>query len=108
MRRASELAMEHVVVVRRMIAVGGFGVSDEPEKSLDERLAIVEIGLDHLKAGLGLLGVKPCNWCGIFYQSSDPGALFHGAELACYNCISQWWLERSPKLSIDDRQKAER
>jgi len=91
-----------------MIAFGGFGVSDEPERSLDERLTSVERGLEHLKTGLGLLGVKPCNWCGIFYKSSDPSALFHGTELVCYNCISQWWLQRSPKLSVNDRQKAER
>jgi hypothetical protein len=91
-----------------MIAVGGLNLSDQPEKSLDERLASLERGLEHLQAGLGLLGVKPCNWCGVFHRSSDPGALFHGSELVCYKCISQWWSQRSTKLSGDDRQKAER
>jgi len=83
-------------------------LSDQPQKSPDERLASLERGLDHLKAGLGLLGAKPCNWCGVFYRSSDPAALFHGGELVCYNCFPQWWLQRSPKLSSDVRQKTER
>ena len=92
----------------RMIAVGGLDLPPQPQKSPDERLSSLERELDHLKAGLGLLGVKPCSCCANYYRSSDPGALFHGGELVCYNCIPQWWLQRSPKLSTDDRQQAER
>ena len=91
-----------------MIAVGVLDLSDEQQKSLDERLASLERRLEHLKAGLGLLGAKPCDRCGVFCRSSDRGALFHGGELVCYNCIPQWWLQRSPKLGSDDRQQAER
>jgi len=68
-----------------MIAKGGLGpLPDEPEKGRDERLASLERSLEHLKAGLGLLGVKPCSGCGVYYRRSDPGALFDGGQLACY------------------------
>ena len=50
-------------------------MSGDAEEGVDEKLARVERGLEHLKAGLGLLGVKPCSWCGIYYRRSDPGAL---------------------------------
>jgi len=91
-----------------MIALGGFGpLPDEPEKGPDERLASLERGLEHLKAGLGLLGVKPCNWCGIFFRRSDPGTLFDCGEVICFDCIPRWWLHRSPGLSANDRQRVE-
>ena len=62
-----------------MIAIGAFGpLSDELEMDRDERLASIERSLEHLKAGLGLLGVKPCSGCGVYYRRSDPGALFDG------------------------------
>jgi hypothetical protein len=83
-------------------------LSDDPEKGRDERLARLERGLEHLKAGLGLLGVKPCSSCGIYYRRSDEGTLFNGGELVCYDCVPRWWLHRCPELSTDDRQKAER
>jgi hypothetical protein len=51
-------------------------LSGDPEKGSDERLASLERGLEHVKAGLGLLAVKPCSWCGIFHRRSDAGALF--------------------------------
>jgi len=68
----------------------------------------LERSLERLKGGLGLLGVKPCSSCGVFYRSSDPAALFHCGELVCFNCIPQWWLQRSTELDTNDRQKAER
>jgi hypothetical protein len=83
-------------------------LSDEPEKRLEERLANLERGLEHLKAGLGLLGVKPCTWCGTFRRRSDPGALFERGEYVCVNCIPQWWLHRCPELGATDRQAVER
>ena len=82
-------------------------MADDPEKGLDERLASLERSLEHLKAGLGLLGVKPCSWCGAFYRRSDPGALFDCGELVCYDCVPRWWLRRCPELSAKDRQTAE-
>jgi hypothetical protein len=83
-------------------------LADDPEKRQDERLANLERGLEHLKAGLGLLGVTPCGWCGIYYRRADPGALFHCGEFVCYDCIPRWWLHRCPELSTNDRQKVER
>ncbi|HYW45298.1 MAG TPA: hypothetical protein VE959_20720 [Bryobacteraceae bacterium] len=72
-----------------------------------ERLASLERALEQMKAGLGLLGVKPCSRCGIFYRRSDPGALFDGGEPVCFDCVPQWWSQRSPQLSTKDRQKPE-
>jgi len=84
-------------------------MSDKPEKSLDERLASLERGLEHVKSGLGLLGVKPCTWCGTFYRRSDAGALCDDCgDSVCYRCIPQWWSHRCPELSPEDRQTAER
>jgi hypothetical protein len=83
-------------------------VSDHPDNGADERLASLERGLENLKAAVGLLGITPCSWCNIYYRRSDPGALFHYREFVCYDCVPQWWLNRSPELSGDDRQKAER
>jgi hypothetical protein len=81
---------------------------DAPEKSLDERLASLERGLEHLKTGLGLLGLVPCSQCGVFYRRADKGALFHCDEFVCAKCVPLWWLHRSPELNATDRQKAER
>jgi len=94
--------------LQRKIALEDLVVSDDPENGADERLASIERGLEHLKAGVGLLGITPCSLCNTYYRRSDPGALFHCGEFVCYDCVSQWWLRRCPELSVDDRQKAER
>jgi hypothetical protein len=86
---------------------GEFGLPDGREKGRDDRLANLELGLERLKAGLGLVGVKPCSWCGVYYGRSDPGALLDCGELVCYDCVPQWWLHRSPGLGVKDRQTVE-
>ncbi len=80
----------------------------EPTKGLEQRLASLEQALKQLSDGLGLLGVKPCSQCGVFYRRSDPGALFHSGDFVCFKCISHWWSHRCPELSGDDRGTAER
>ena len=82
-------------------------MSNDSTESVEERLARIERELERQKTGLGLLGVKPCSRCGIFYQRSNPGTLFDCGELVCFKCIQQWWLDRSPNLSPDDRTKTE-
>ena len=82
-------------------------LSDDAEKGQNERLASLERELEHLKTGLGLLGVTPCGWCGVYYRRVDPGALFHCGEFVCYDCIPRWWAHRCPELSTHDRQKFE-
>jgi len=77
-------------------------------KSPDERLAYLERELEHLKAGLGLLGIRPCSWCGVYYRRADAGALCDCGELVCYNCIPRWWPHRSPELSAESRLRVER
>lgn len=81
---------------------------DDPKNGSAERLASLERKLAQVSAGLALLGVKPCIWCGTFYRTSDPAALFEFREAACFNCIGPWWLQRSLELSESDRKKAER
>lgn len=81
-------------------------MSNDSEGNLDERLTRIERELERQKTGLGLLGVKPCSRCAI-YQRSDHGALFSCGELVCFNCIQQWWLDRCPKLSPNDRLRTE-
>jgi len=82
-------------------------MSNDSQGSVDERLSRIERELERQRAGLGLLGVRPCSQCGIFYQRSSPGALFSCGELVCFNCIQQWWLDHCPKLNINDRPKIE-
>jgi len=82
-------------------------MSNDLEGNLDERLSRIEHELERQRAGLGLLGVRPCSQCGIFYQRATPGALFSCGELVCFNCIQQWWLDHCPKLNINDRPKIE-
>jgi hypothetical protein len=79
-----------------------------PEKSPEERLASLERAMDHLKTGLGLLGLAPCSCCGIYYLRAQPGALFKFGESVCFNCIAQWWSHRCPELGTEDRPRAER
>jgi hypothetical protein len=67
-------------------------------------LARLERELKQIKAALGLLGAKPCSVCGRYYLSANAGNLFHaGDELVCYACLSHWWGERCPELSVHDR-----
>ena len=75
---------------------------------LYQKLASLEREQEHLKAGLGLLGIRPCTRCGVFYRRADAGALCDCGELVCYNCIPQWWQHRSPQLSAKGRQAVER
>ena len=82
-------------------------MSNNSEGSLDERLTRIERELERQRIALGLLGIKPCSRCGIFYQRSDPRTLFSCGELVCFNCIQQWWLDRCPKLNPNDRPRIE-
>ena len=85
----------------------GPALSYDVEMGRDEKLASLERELEYLKAGLGLLGVKPCSCCGVFYGRSDPGALFNCGEFVCYACVARWWSHRRPQLSGKDRQTTE-
>lgn len=77
---------------------------NESERSLEERLTRIERELERQKTGLGLLGIKPCSRCGIFYLQR---ALFSYGELVCFNCIQQWWLDHCPQFNPNDRLRAE-
>jgi hypothetical protein len=82
-------------------------MADESANLLPEKLARMERELEYLSGGLGLLGIKACTWCRKFFRLSDPGALFECDQLVCYACLPDWWLHRSPELSVKDRQTIE-
>ena len=73
------------------------------------QLAHLEHELAEVKHALALLGAKPCSVCGRYSLSANPRNLFHaGAELVCYPCLSNWWLDRCPQLGIPERRRASR
>jgi hypothetical protein len=82
-------------------------MANEPDKPIDDALARIERDLELLRQGLSLLDVKPCSRCRRFFRA-EPGALFDsGRELICFGCIPQWWPQRSPELSVNDRELME-
>src|ERR1022692_1613485 len=93
--QGSWLSLKRVSNVQRGIGVvlrqEDYVMSDNQGKSLDERLTTLEHGLENLKSGLGLLGIRSCSLCGTFYRRSDAGALCDCGELVCYECILRWW-----------------
>jgi hypothetical protein len=82
--------------------------TDESQGRMYETLTRIERELEHLREGMGLLGVKSCSWCKKFFLASEPGALFDCGELVCYDCIREWWPHRSGELSAMDREAIER
>jgi len=78
----------------------------ELETRLDD-LKGIRRDADHLREGLGLLGVKPCCWCGRFFRASDAGVLCDCGDLVCYGCIHEWWPHRSAELGVKDREIVE-
>jgi hypothetical protein len=82
-------------------------MSNDSTESLEERLSRIERELERQKTGMALLGVKPCSRCCVYYQRSNPGALFGSGELVCFHCIQPWWLDHSPNLSPSERTKIE-
>lgn len=82
--------------------------SGKPDERLYEMLTRIERKLDHLKDGLSLAGIKPCSWCGRFFQSADGGALLVlGEELICLDSVQEWWPRQSGQLSVKERELAE-
>lgn len=76
-------------------------------QDLEARFSRIVEELNHIKAGLRLLGVKQCRSCGKYFLSQDRTALFEAGEPVCHNCIQDWWEKRSPELSIEERQSIE-
>ncbi len=65
----------------------------------------IERRLNQLIAALGLFGIEPCSFCGSFFRSSEPAALFHGnGEQVCVGCIHEWWPMRCEQLDVPDRE----
>jgi hypothetical protein len=80
---------------------------DDSAQTLNDRLARLECDLEHLTAGVGLLGIKPCSWCKRFLRASDPAALFDHGSPVCYRCIPEWWPHQCGQLSVKEREIAE-
>lgn len=83
-------------------------MSGKSDERLYEMLRRIERSLEHLKEGLSLLGIKPCSWCGRFFQNTDGGALLAlSDELICLESVQEWWPRRSQQFSGKDRELAE-
>lgn len=82
-------------------------MSNEPESRIDDTLVRIERELELMRHGLSLLEVKPCSRCRRFFRA-QPGALFDsGGELICFGCLPEWWPQRSPELSLKERELIE-
>jgi len=81
--------------------------SAKRDSDLVQTLADIELELSRIKGALGLLGVRACSSCKIFFRTSEPAALFHAGEAVCYRCIPDWWASRRPQLDSDLRERIE-
>ena len=64
----------------------------------------LERDLANMKEGLGLLGIRPCSFCGKFFRSSGASETFSfSGEIVCYDCLGAWWVARSPELDLATR-----
>jgi hypothetical protein len=81
-------------------------MSVEP-KELEASLARLFQELDHLKAGLRLLGLKQCGFCRKYFLSTDGRALLDVGQFVCRGCVQVWWRQTSPLLSIEERRVVE-
>jgi hypothetical protein len=70
-------------------------------------LAYLSRELDHIRDGLRLLGLKQCNCCRKYFLCPDGKNLLNAGQLVCYQCVTGWWEQRSPKLTIEERKTAE-
>jgi len=76
-------------------------------KQSDASLPRILEELDRLKEGLRLLGLSQCGSCGKYFQLSEGKPLFDAGQPVCYNCVGEWWRERSPALGIEERKAVE-
>jgi hypothetical protein len=64
--------------------------------------------LDKIRDGLEMLGLKQCSCCRKYFKCPDGKNLLSAGQLVCYRCVSGWWEQRSPKISIEERNAVER
>lgn len=81
---------------------------NEPPNDPGEVLARLQHDVANLKEALGLLGVRPCCFCGTFFLSTNPANLFAtGSDSVCYACLPEWWRGRCHDLDVTDRASIE-
>jgi hypothetical protein len=70
-------------------------------------LAYLSSELDKIKEGLKLLGLQQCSCCRKYFKCLDGKNLLNAGQLVCYRCVSDWWQQRSPQISIEERNAVE-
>jgi hypothetical protein len=70
-------------------------------------LAFISRELDNIRDGLKLLGLKQCSCCRKYFMCPDGKNLLSAGQLVCVRCVSSWWEQRSPKISIEERNTIE-
>jgi hypothetical protein len=107
MRRAYEAIQQ---VAGRSINVLIRGESGRSELSAAEaRYQEAELReLDNIRDGLRMLGLMQCSCCRRYFKCPDGKNLFNAGQLVCYGCVRGWWEQRSPELTIAEREIIER
>jgi len=70
-------------------------------------LASISRELENIRDGLKTLGLKQCSCCGKYFMFQDGRNLLNVGQLVCFKCIGSWWAQRSPKISIEERNTVE-
>lgn len=73
-----------------------------------QELAYIAKELDNIREGLRMLGLKQCSCCRKYFKCPDGKNLLNAGQLVCYRCVSGWWEQHSPKISIKERNTIER
>ena len=72
-----------------------------------QELACVSRELDNIRDGLKMLGLKQCSCCRKYFMCPDGKHLLNAGQLVCVRCVSSWWEQCSPKISIEERNTIE-
>jgi hypothetical protein len=70
-------------------------------------LAYISRELDSIRAGLKILGLNQCSCCRKYYLCPDGKNLVNVGQQVCYRCVGGWWEQRSPQVSIEERNTVE-
>jgi hypothetical protein len=88
---------------------GAIPMDTKPLNAVEDgqELATLSSELDQIRDALKLLGLKQCNCCRKYFMCPDGKNLLNVGQLVCFRCLSGWWQQRSPKISIEERNAVE-
>ncbi len=72
-----------------------------------QELAYLSGELDHIRDALKLLGLKQRSCCRKYFMCPDGKNLLNVGQLVCFRCVGGWWEQRSPRISIEERNGVE-